>query len=343
MPTVAAAKLRALMRELLTAAGTPDDIAGLVGDSLVDANLAGHDSHGVMRVLLYLEMDDSGAVIPDAAPGIIREHGATVTVDGAWGWGQPAMWLATETACRRAGEFGVGAATVVNCYHIGRVAPYVEHLARNGKIGLAMAYAGRAVAPFGGRQRVLGTNPIAWAVPAGDGQEPICLDVATAFIAEGKVRFAQAREVECPAGAVIDKDGFPSLNPSDFYDGGALLAFGAHKGSGFSVLAQMIGVGLAGAHPDTLSRRRGSNGPFIIAIDVSAFTEPRQFAERVSEQAAEIRGSAPAAGFESVLLPGDPELVVRDQRTRDGIPVPDRTWAALEERLVKARSTAASA
>jgi uncharacterized oxidoreductase len=338
MPTIPAADLRVLMRELLEAAGTPLDVASLVGDSLVDANLAGHDSHGVMRVLRYLDMVDEGAVIPGAAPEIVREHGATVTVDGMWGWGQPAMWLATEAAARRAGDYGIGAATVVNSYHIGRVAPYVEHLARQGKIGLAMANAGRAVAPYGSRQRVLGTNPIAWAVPTGETQEPICLDVATAFIAEGKVRFAQARDVECPPGAVIDKDGFPSLNPKDFYDGGALLTFGAHKGSGFSILAQLIGAGLAGAHPDKLSRHRGSNGPFIIAIDVSAFVEPDVFAERVAEQAAEIRDSEPAAGFDSVLLPGDPELVVREQRAREGIPVPERTWSALQERRAKARS-----
>ena len=141
-------------------------------------------------------------------------------------------------------QFGLGAAVVQNSYHIGRVAPYVEHLAREGMIGLAMANAGRAVAPFGGRQRVMGTNPIAWAVPRGGGQEPIALDVATAFIAEGKVRVARAKEVECPEGAIMDKDGFPSVNPNDFYNGGALKAFGAHKGSGFSILAQLVGVGL---------------------------------------------------------------------------------------------------
>ena len=147
MPTIAAPELRVLMRELLIGIGTADDVAELVGDSLVDANLAGHDSHGVIRILHYLEMCEAGQVFPAHTPEIVREHGATVTIDGKWGWGQPSMWMATRAACDRAREFGLGAAVVVNSYHIGRVAPYVEHLAREGMIGLAMANAGRAVAP----------------------------------------------------------------------------------------------------------------------------------------------------------------------------------------------------
>lgn len=330
MPTVPVADLRILMRELLIGVGTPEDVAEMVGNSLVDANLAGHDSHGVIRVLHYIEMCEAGKVFPTAEPEVIREHGATVTIDGKWGWGQRSMWLATNAACERARQFGLGAAVVVNSYHIGRVAPYVEHLARQGMIGLAMSNAGRAVAPYGGRQRVMGTNPIAWAVPCGDESEPISLDVATAFIAEGKLRVARAKEVECPPGAVIDADGFPSVNPNAFYDGGALNAFGAHKGSGFSILAQMVGVGLAGAHPDLLAQHRGGNGPLVLAIDVSAFVEPATFCERVQEQAAEIRNSAPAAGVEAVLMPGDPELALRVERERDGIPVAESTWAALQ-------------
>ena len=113
MPTIAAADLRTLMRELLLGVGTPADIATMVGNSLVDANLAGHDSHGVIRILHYLEMCEAGQVSPTAEPELIREHGATAIIDGKWGWGQRSMWLATETACDRARQFGLGAAVVV--------------------------------------------------------------------------------------------------------------------------------------------------------------------------------------------------------------------------------------
>ncbi len=228
MPTVPAADLRILMRELLIAAGTPPDVATMVGDSLVDSNLAGHDSHGVIRILHYLDVASKGAVDPAAEPEVVREHGATVTIDGKWTWGQRSRWMATEAACARAREFGIGAAVVTNSYHIGRVAPYVEHIARQRMIGMAMSNAGRAVAPFGGSARVMGTNPIAWAVPRSPEREPICLDVATAYIAEGKVRVARAKEVDVPEGAIVDRDGFPTVNPNVFYDGGALLTFGGH-------------------------------------------------------------------------------------------------------------------
>ena len=129
------------------------------------------------------------------------------------------------------------------------------------------------------------------------------------------------------------------MNPNDFYDGGALLAFGGHKGSGFSILAQLVGVGLAGAHPDLLFNHRGGNGPMVIAIDVSAFVEPAVFVQRVEEQAAEIRRSEPAAGVDAVLLPGDPEVVTRQIREQEGIPVPESTWTelmALKETMLSA-------
>jgi LDH2 family malate/lactate/ureidoglycolate dehydrogenase len=329
MPVVQAAELRPIVRDLLLGVGTAPGQADQVAESLIDANLAGHDSHGVLRILHYLEMAEAGEVIPTVQAEVIKEHGATVTIDGHWGWGQPSMWMATNSAGDRASKYGIGAAIVINSYHIGRVAPYVEHLARHGQIAIAMSNAGRAVAPYGSRQRVMGTNPIAWAVPGPDGAEPISLDIATAFIAEGKVRVARAREVEVPDGAVIDSSGYPSVNPNDFYDGGALLAFGAHKGSGLSILAQLIGAGLIGATADTLTGHRGGNGPLIIAMDVAAFSDPALFSERVANQCNEIRTAEPAVGFDQVQMPGDPEFINRVNRERDGIPVPDSTWAEI--------------
>ncbi|MGI8476334.1 MAG: Ldh family oxidoreductase [Thermomicrobiales bacterium] len=330
MPNVAADDLRPLMRRILEAADTPPETARAVGDSLVDANLAGHDSHGVIRVLHYVEMAQNGKVDPASVAAILSRHGATARIDGGWGWGQPSMWLATRTAIDLAAAHGIGAVTVGRCYHIGRVAPYVEAIARAGQIGIAFANAGPAVAPYGGRTRVMGTNPIAWAVPRADGAAPICLDIATAAIAEGKLRVARAKGVPVPPGMIVDAAGEPSLDPNDFYDGGALLAFGAHKGSGFSILAQMIGVGIAGASAAMLGERRGGNGPFVIAIDIAAFTPIDEFIAAVEGEVDRIHGAAPSAGFDRVQLPGEPELAIRAQRLLDGIPVPDRTWTDLQ-------------
>ena len=335
MPTLQAGDLRQLLRAVLEGAGTPTDGAQVVADSLVDANLAGHDSHGVIRVLQYLEEVEKGNLDPRVEPVVKARDGAFAVIDGGWGWGQVGMWLATREAVERARETGIGLATVQRSYHIGRVAPYVEAIANEGMVGLALANAGPAVAPYGGRTRVMGTNPIAWAVPRAVGREPIALDIATAQIAEGKVRVAQAKGVPVPPGAVINVDGVPSIDPNDFYDGGALMAFGSHKGSGFSILAQLLGCGLAGIARDDFLGRRGANGPVVMAIDVGRIVPLDLFRDSVEEQAAMICQATPAEGFDCVRLPGEPEIAERARREREGVPVPERTW---EELLAVAES-----
>ncbi len=329
MHVIPAERLERLANALLVAAGTGPDAAALVASSLVGANLVGHDSHGVLRLSTYLEGVRLGHVVPDAAPTVLHRRGATAVIDAADGWGQPAMWLATNEAIALAREFGLGAAAVRRSYHIGRVAPYVEAIAASGMIGLAMSNAAPAVAPFGGRGRVLGTNPIAWAAPRGDGKPPVCLDVATAAIAEGKLRVARAKGAGIPAGAVVDLDGRPATDPNAFYDGGALLAFGGHKGSGFGLLAQIVGRGLAGMDPSAYDGPRGVNGPFVLAIDVAPFSDPEEFLRQVGLQCDAVTGCPPGADCDEVLLPGEPELRTRARREVEGIPVAASTWAEL--------------
>jgi LDH2 family malate/lactate/ureidoglycolate dehydrogenase len=329
MPTVSPSVLHHFASELLQSVGTATAVADLIASGLIDANLAGHDSHGVLRLPGYLAGAQRGDVVSTAAPCLVSTSGATAIVDAQYGWGQPAMWMATNAAIARAKEFGLGAAVVHHCYHIGRVAPYVEAVTEAGMIGLAMANAAPAVAPFGGRSRVLGTNPIAWAVPRAEGKPPICLDVATAGIAEGKLRVARAHGRSVPAGNVLDRDGRPTTEPADFYSGGALVAFGGHKGSGFSLLAQFIGRGLAGLDPSVFDGPRGVNGPFILAIDIARFTDPEEFRAESEAQCAAVTESLPQDGVDTVLLPGQPELAMREQREREGIPIPDSTWEEL--------------
>ncbi|MCA9860981.1 MAG: Ldh family oxidoreductase, partial [Thermomicrobiales bacterium] len=261
MPICHADQLRGLMAGLFEAVGTPADTARFIANALVAANLTGHDSHGVIRILQYIEVVESGALVPDAVAEVVAVDGATLRVDGKWGWGQPAFQLATLETIALARQFGIAIGTVEHCFHVGRVAPYVEMIARAGMVGIAMANAGPAVAPYGARTRVMGTNPIAWAVPGNDAEHPFALDIATAQIAEGKVRVARNKGVPVPAGAIVNLDGAPSVDPNDFYDGGALMAFGGHKGSGFSMLAQLLGRGLAGMTQERLLGHRGGNGP----------------------------------------------------------------------------------
>jgi LDH2 family malate/lactate/ureidoglycolate dehydrogenase len=329
MPEINVVTLHRLAVDLLRSVGTAPDVAEIVADSLANANLAGHDSHGVLRLPSYLDGVRQGHIDPTATARLVSESGATAIVDAEHGWGQPAMWLATRAAVERARELGLGAAVVHNSYHIGRVAPYVEWIAGEGMIGMAMANAAPAVAPFGGRARVMGTNPIAWAVPRAAGRPPVSLDVATAGVAEGKLRVARAKGFPVPAGNVVDREGRPTTEPADFYAGGALVAFGGHKGSGFSLLAQFIGRGLAGMDPSNYDGPRGVNGPFVLAIDVGRFTDPDHFRAEVEAQCDAVTCCPPAEGVDAVLLPGQPELATREVREREGVPVAETTWAEL--------------
>jgi len=329
MPTCSADQLRGLMAGLFEAVGTPAETSAFIADSLVAANLTGHDSHGVIRIMQYIEVVESGALDPKAEPEVVAVDGATVKVDGKWGWGQPAFQLTVTETITRAREFGIAIGTVERCFHVGRMAPYVETIARAGMIGLAMSNAGPAVAPYGARTRVMGTNPIAWAVPGLDEEHPFALDIATAQIAEGKVRVARNKGVPVPPGAIVNLDGAPSIDPNDFYDGGALMAFGGHKGSGFSILAQLLGRGLAGMTQERLSSHRGGNGPVVIAIDPARFGPLDVFRAVVTEEAERVRNATPAEGFTEVLMPGDPEVREQASREAEGCVVDDTTWNAL--------------
>ena len=196
-------------------------------------------------------------------------------------------------------------------------------------IGIAMSNAGAAVAPYGGRDRVLGTNPFAWAMPRGEGQEPLSFDIATAGIAGGKLLVARDKEQEIGPGLLVDAQGAPTQDPNDFFAGGAILPFGGHKGNGITILAQMLGRALAGMGATGFNGPAGANGPIIIALDISAFSALDRFADEVNLQGDLITKSAPAEGFDEVLLPGDIELRTKRERMANGIPIPDATWSAI--------------
>ncbi len=329
MPTVGHMQLRSFSTSIFEAVSTPREIANFVADSLVDANLVGHDSHGVLRLPGYCGSLSAGDIIPNARASLVGRDRATAIVDGALGWGQPAMQLAAQTVVDLARECGLGGVVVRRSYHIGRVAPYVEHVARAGMIGIAMSNAGPGVAPFGGRQRVLGTNPFAWSMPIGDQVDPLTFDIATAAIAEGKLRVARAHNRSVATGMLVNSEGRETLDPEDFFSGGAILPFGGHKGNGISILAQMLGRALAGMDTTGFDGPRGANGPIILAIDPTCFTTAEEFRSEVAAQARLISESTPAMGIDKVLLPGELEKRTARDRAANGIPVPETTWSEL--------------
>ncbi|MFS0892688.1 Ldh family oxidoreductase [Microbacterium sp. 179-I 3D3 NHS] len=312
---------------VLTALGTPPDAASEVAEALVGANLVGHDSHGIVRLREYAAFVARGVVEPGATPSVVSSLHAVQVVDGRRAWGQISARFAADLAARTAGEFGVAAVSIRNCNHIGRIGEYAEILAARGYASLLWCNADPAVAPFGGTERMLGTNPLAVGIPVAGGH-PFILDFATSATAEGKLRVARASGRDVEPGAVITREGTPSTDPEAFYAGGALLPFGGHKGYGLSVFIELLGGGLSGNHPGISARYRAGNGVMMVAMKPEAFAA-MDFEADIRETIDALRASRPADPTRPVLIPGDVEDAQRHDRSA-GIPVDDAIWADVE-------------
>jgi len=329
--TLSAEDLQRVCVELLCAVGTPRDLASGVAAGLRDANLTGHDSHGLVRLPAYLQDARAGRIEPTARAELVRRRGATACVSARRGWGQPAARLAAQTATEIAGELGVGAVVLQDSPHVGRMADYVELIAANGHLGMTVTNARANVAPFGGRDRRLGTNPIAFAIPRPERRPPIVVDVATSVRAEGKVRVARAAGRKVPPGTLIDRDGRPSDEPEDYHAGGSLLPAEGHKGYGLAVAIEALGGILSGMGPAMIPDYGAGNGVFVLALEIEAFISVERYMHQVEEMARALESAPTAPGVDQVLLPGEPELRTAVHRRRDGVPIAEATWREVRD------------
>ena len=325
-----AAHLHAMTRRLFEGAGTPRPIADDVAEILVNANLAGHDSHGVLRIPAYLKSIEAGEIVPAAEPVILKETPGTLTIDGRSGFGHyTARWVMARLL-EKARQADICCANLINHTHIGRLGEYAEQAARAGAIGIVMygrTGVGRGgTAPYGGAASMLSTNPIAAGVPTGD-DVPFILDYATSKIAQGKVQVARSKGHDLPPGALIDKHVNPSVRPADYFEGGVLLPFGEHKGYALSLLIALL-TGLSG-HFDM--QRATVSGVFMQAINISAFTPLETYQRGVRAVLNAVKSTPPAQGFSEVLAPGEPEHRTRAHRLAHGIEVPASTYREIEQ------------
>jgi hydroxycarboxylate dehydrogenase B len=330
MPTRRAEDLHSLGVAIFTALGATAENADGVMASLVGANLAGHDSHGVLRIPSYVEAIRAGQLRPAASPTVTHETPATAVVNGAATFGQLGARLAATIAAGKARDLGIGAASAFGCAHTGRIGEWAETGAREGFVTFAAASGAHGpyqTVPFGGRERALGTNPFAWAIPRAGGAPPILLDYATSAVARGKLLVARDAGKPVPEGWIIDRDGRPTTDVEDFFGGGALLPFAGHKGYAMSVIVEMLAVGLSNG------QRTPPDGQdsclFVACFAPSAFVGADDFARSIDRIAARLEEQQPAEGVEAVLLPGEPETISRRERGRVGIPLADATWAAI--------------
>lgn len=338
MATFERTELLNLAIEFLAAGGAPETVAREVAESLVLSNLLGVDSHGIVRLKNYLDSIEIGAIVPDAEPSIVDENGVLVQIAGRKAFGQVVAKLAMRLAMEKAGKNGIGGACFTDVYHIGRLGEYVTTAAEGHFIGLIFANGSRPgglVAPFGARERVLGTNPIAFGIPAGK-RRPLIADFSTSSVAEGIIRIAARKGQKAQAGWLVDHEGKPTTDPNDLYAGGAILTFGGHKGYALSLLIEVLGGLLSGAEtPIFPNYQYMHNGVFILAINPAWFRPLIDYQSAVDFLFDKIKEAQPAQGMHGALIPGEPELANQQRRENEGIPVDGTTLRELSELAMK--------
>ena len=336
MATFSAEQLRQLGIDVFKAAGASEANAVRVASALVDSNLAGHDSHGVIHIPRYVDFIHKGFIVPDARPTIIQESPTTALVSCNWTFGQVGAEFATRLGIAKARQSKVAMIGLVQVNHIGRLGEYSEMAIAEGMAAIVAAGgffkdSGQA-APYGGAKRAIGTNPISIGFPGGE-TTGMMLDFATTAVAGGKVRLAMAKGTQLPEGVLIDKDGNPTTDPAAWDAGGALLPVGGHKGYSLSLAIEFLGRVMTGSADYATEGRGGPafahSGTLIIVMDPGAFRPSRGYAADADQVFKKMKAVPPAPGFNEVLMPGEPELRSRQERQKNGIPVPDSTWAEI--------------
>jgi uncharacterized oxidoreductase len=341
MPIIEAEPLRKFTQSLLAGVGASVEEAGIVADVLVSANLAGHDSHGVIRLEQYARMVRGGQVVPGAAFEVTKHEpvrggpASAARVDGHWGFGAVVATRATRLAMELAKETGIGAVSVVRSNHVSRLGHYVLMAAEAGFVALMTANnhgGGRWVAPWGGTDRRLSTNPLAFAAPTGG--QPVLVDVTTSTVAEGKVRVLRNKGLPLPEGWAIYPDGSPLTDPAHMYGPphGSLLPFGGitgHKGFALSMMVELLSGALSGAGCTGGADRQPGNALFILVLDPGVFGSLEGFKSEAASLAEWVKASPPAPGTTEVLVPGEPEFRETARRQAEGIPLDDETWRQL--------------
>ena len=327
-------QLRQLTSAILKAGGSAGAEADLVADHLVQANLAGHDSHGVGMVPAYVRHLRAGLVVPNTRAKVVKDDGAILMFDGLRGYGRCVAGEAMSAAIDRCRQTGIVAVTLANAHHIGRVGAYGEMTSGAGLVSLHFVNVTdhRAlVAPFRGTDGRFVTNPVCIALPGTDRQPPLLLDMATSAIAMGKVRVAKNEGHPVPEGVLIDEHGRPTRDPAVMYrePHGALLPFGAHKGYALAVVTELLAGALSGGptiQPGNPRMGGTINNMFAVVIDPGRLAGIDWVRREIDGFIEYVKASPPVDPAAPVLVPGEPERLARVERSRSGIEVDATTW-----------------
>lgn len=333
MQTIQSQTLTSYIQSLFQAAGAPTTHAERVANSLVSANLAGHDSHGVIRTVQYLNNIKDAMLDPVAEPAIVREMGVVTMVDGQRSFGQVAAHHAINIAIEKAKTYGTATTGLFNSGHVGRLGEWVALATNEQMIGVGYCNGGSRgglVTPHGGRARRIGTNPLACAIPRANAA-PIVIDFATSVVAEGKVRVARNGGKALDPNRILDVNGEPSIDPNDLYAGGMLLPAAEHKGYCLGLMMDFLGGILTGGGCAVLPTYQYGNGVLFTVHNIEAFRPLADFFADGEIVAQAMIETPPRAGVERVLLPGEPEQLTAKARLQQGIPIDNNTWQQLIE------------
>ncbi len=336
MPIFEAEQLRTLSSEIFENLGTPKKNAEFLSKLLIEANLTGHDSHGVIRIPIYAHRIKMGAVKPNAEIKIVKETPNTAVIDGGWNLGQIVARKAMNVCIEKARKGIVGLVLARNCMHVGRLNVYAEMAMKQDMIGIMSVNSTPTVTPFGGKSKQFGTNPLCFTIPAGK-EKPMVLDMATSVWARGKIQVYLARGDELPEGVFLDSEGNPTTDPNWYHKGGLLRTLGdivGYKGMGLSLLVEVLTGALTAAGCSNSEEYRsrpyyGGNGVFMLAIDIGQITDLQEFKDRVDDLFYKVRNSPAAPGFNEVMIPGEPERREKAKRLKKGIFIEEETWSKI--------------
>jgi LDH2 family malate/lactate/ureidoglycolate dehydrogenase len=327
--TVAPQELVSLGTRILDSVGVPSSDARLLADSLVTAELWRHSSHGMLRLPWYMARLRSGAMKPVTRPTTVTDTGPLVVLDGHHGIGQVLTARAVDLGVERARSHGIAGVAVRNSNHFGTAAYFTRRAADAGCVALLATNASPAMAPWGGREKSVGTNPWSIAAPAGS-YGTVVVDIANTAVARGKIYLAKEKDVPIPEGWAADADGVPTTDAREAVDG-LILPMAGHKGYAisfmFDVLAGVLtgsafGTGVAGPYDPA---RRSGCGHFLMVVDIASMLPAQEFASRMEALVAQTKANPTAPGAEEVFVPGEIEQRATE-RNAAGIALPSKTW-----------------
>ncbi len=325
--------LKRLVSTIFAAAGCRPPENERIAHYLVEANLVGHDSHGVIRVPTYIDWLRAGKVRANQELKVVLENDVIAVVDGQFGFGQTMGERAMQIGIAKCKKLGIAVVALRNPGHLGRIGDWAEMAAKAGFLSLCFVNTsgvGILVAPVGGIERRLSANPVAAGIPVKNGP-PIIWDVSTSVIAEGKIRVALNKGVPVPDGCLIDPEGRPTNDPKTFYGPppGAILPFGGHKGYGLSIIADVLAGALTGNGCSNPAATRLTNGMLAILLAPGVFIGEDEFHAEVERFAAYIKTSKKTSPDAEILMPGEPEERNRVRRMKEGIELDETTWGQI--------------